>query len=174
MVTVVRMRPINCPSTVDDAVQQTADIAGTAQLDGIGQLAAVGTTTGIIHLLDVFSGRIVRNFQVQTCPVKFVSTLVKVLEMQFRCLEWAGPNAIVSAAFIASLSSSNTVRNNIIYLDIRTGAKHRIRPEQEESPVEAIRVWQIRKLLMKLKFRSHIIANIWPSLSAKTRSKSGI
>jgi len=28
-------------------------------------------------------------------------------------LEWAGPNAIVSAAYIASLSSSNTVRNDM-------------------------------------------------------------
>lgn len=73
IVTVVRMRPINSPSSVDQVVPQTEDIAGSAQLDGIGQLAAVGSTTGIIHLLDVFSGRIVRNFQVQTCPVKFVS-----------------------------------------------------------------------------------------------------
>jgi hypothetical protein len=42
------------------------------QLDGIGQLAAVGTSFGIVHLVDVFAGKIVRDIQVHTFPVKLV------------------------------------------------------------------------------------------------------
>ncbi|KAL3075736.1 hypothetical protein niasHS_012566 [Heterodera schachtii] len=152
-VTVVRMRPMedmvgrSCPPPQCQPVEQQQQIdtdhdsgicttstappptVPTTIFDGTltPHLAAVGTSTGCIHLVDVFSGRIERDLQVHSCPVK--------------CLEWCGPNAFISAAYLSSLSaSSSTVRNDIFITDIRTGTKRRVRPEQEEGPVELLRV----------------------------------
>lgn len=138
-VTVVRMRPIGTTTDL------TADSTDEQLHVKVGHLAAVGSSSGIVHLIDVFSGKIVRDFQLHTCPIK--------------CLEWAGPNAIVSAAYIASLSSSNTVRNDLFITDISTGIKRRIRPEQEESPIEAIRVSYYSSYLA-ISFRHHPL-EIW-------------
>lgn len=78
--------------------------------------------------------------QVHSCPVK--------------CLEWCGLDSLISAAYLASLSaSSSLVRNDIFAVDIHTGVKRRIRPEQEESPVEMIRVSHYRSVEGKQKFK---------------------
>ncbi|KAL3095213.1 hypothetical protein niasHT_020364 [Heterodera trifolii] len=148
-VTVVRMRPMEDmvgrggppPQCQPVEQQQQIDtdhdsgictisappVMATTIFDGTlaPHLAAVGTSTGCIHL--VFSGRIERDLQMHSCPVK--------------CLEWCGPNAFISAAYLSSLSSSSsTVRNDIFITDIRTGTKRRVRPEQEEGPVELLHV----------------------------------
>jgi hypothetical protein len=69
------MRPIGCTTGEEDgnttANANNNNTAGATEIDKIAQLAAIGSSTGIIHLLDVFSGgRIVRDFQVHTFPVK--------------------------------------------------------------------------------------------------------
>uniref|UniRef100_A0A183BQA3 WD_REPEATS_REGION domain-containing protein n=1 Tax=Globodera pallida TaxID=36090 RepID=A0A183BQA3_GLOPA len=134
-VTVVRMRPMDLAENLpSQSAENSASVGGgtapssaTACLDGIAHLAAVGTSTGCIHLVDLFSGRIERDLQIHSCPVK--------------CLEWSGPNSFISAAYLTSLSaSSSTVRNDIYITNIQTGTKRRIRPEQEEGPVELLRV----------------------------------
>ncbi|KAH7730169.1 hypothetical protein AAVH_02662 [Aphelenchoides avenae] len=112
-VTVVRMRPMESVSSDPDT------------LSGM-HLAAVGTTTGMIHLVNVFNCKIERDLQVHSCPIK--------------CLEWGGSNMIISAAYSSSLSASSTVRNDVFATDIRTGVKKRIRPEADESPIELLRV----------------------------------
>ncbi|KAF7629159.1 hypothetical protein Mgra_00009310 [Meloidogyne graminicola] len=151
-ITVVRMRPVDISNNSEPSLIYSSKI---------GQLAAVGSSTGIIHLIDVCGEKIYKNrdLQIHSCPVK--------------CLEWAGPNAIVSAAYIASLSSSNTVRNDMLILfltkkffrlqifitDIRTGWKKRLRPEQEESPIEIIRVSHYNSYLA-ISFRQNPL-EIW-------------
>nr|CAD2190580.1 unnamed protein product [Meloidogyne enterolobii] len=137
-ITVIRMRPIDLLNTSEPSLIFSSKI---------GQLAAVGSSTGIIHLINVCGEKICKfkDLQIHSCPVK--------------CLEWAGPNAIVSAAYIASLSSSNTVRNDIFITDIRTGWKRRLRPEREESPIETIRVSHYNSYLA-ISFRQNPL-EIW-------------
>jgi hypothetical protein len=73
---------------------------------GAVQLAAVATASGVVHLVDVFTCRIVRSFQLHSASIK--------------CMEWAG-NLIISASSSASLSSSSTVKNELFACDIQTG-----------------------------------------------------
>uniref|UniRef100_A0A915MSF8 WD repeat-containing protein 11 n=1 Tax=Meloidogyne javanica TaxID=6303 RepID=A0A915MSF8_MELJA len=124
-ITVIRMRPIDLLNTSSES--------SLIFSSKIGQLAAVGSSTGIIHLINVCGEKICKfkDLQIHSCPVK--------------CLEWAGPNAIVSAAYIASLSSSNTVRNDM--------------PEREESPIETIRVSHYNSYLA-ISFRQNPL-EIW-------------
>uniref|UniRef100_A0A915NUK5 WD_REPEATS_REGION domain-containing protein n=1 Tax=Meloidogyne floridensis TaxID=298350 RepID=A0A915NUK5_9BILA len=138
-ITVIRMRPIDLLNTSSEP--------SLIFSSKIGQLAAVGSSTGIIHLINVCGEKICKfkDLQIHSCPVK--------------CLEWAGPNAIVSAAYIASLSSSNTVRNDIFITDIQTGWKRRLRPEREESPIETIRVSHYNSYLA-ISFRQNPL-EIW-------------
>jgi hypothetical protein len=42
-----------------------------SDLDQITQLAAIGTSEGLIHLIDAFTGKIVRDIQVHTHPIRF-------------------------------------------------------------------------------------------------------
>lgn len=70
-------------------------------------LAAIGTSTGVIHLVDVFKGSIVKSLQIHSFPVK--------------CLEWGGCNVIISTAYSTSLSAQSTIRNDVFATDIRTG-----------------------------------------------------
>lgn len=137
-ITVIRMCPTDLLNNSEPSLIYSSKI---------GQLAAVGSSTGIIHLINVCGEKIhkYRDLQIHSCPVK--------------CLEWAGPHAIVSAAYIASLSSSNTVRNDIFITDIQTGWKRRLRPEQEESPIETIRVSHYNSYLA-ISFRQNPL-EIW-------------
>uniref|UniRef100_A0A914CEA4 WD repeat-containing protein 11 n=1 Tax=Acrobeloides nanus TaxID=290746 RepID=A0A914CEA4_9BILA len=112
-VTTVRMRPM-------DKIEETED-----RLSGL-HLAAIGTNTGVIHLVDVFKGKVEKSLQIHSFPVK--------------CLEWGGPNMLISTAYSTSLSAQSTIRNDVFATDIRTGRKKRIRPEADESPIELIRV----------------------------------
>lgn len=74
---------------------------------GAMQLAAVGTTSGIVHLVNVFTCQILRSFQIHSNAIK--------------CLEWAG-NLIISASSSASLASnSSTYKNELFACDIQTG-----------------------------------------------------
>ncbi|PAV78802.1 hypothetical protein WR25_00495 [Diploscapter pachys] len=120
--TCVRMRPIE---DLANDVSQQAPEDGDKPLQN-GQLAAVGTQAGILHLIDVTSGNIVRQFNVQSSAIK--------------CLEWGGAYKIITAGCTHSLSTSNVVRNDIFLTDIRTGLSRRIRPEQDETALTLIRV----------------------------------
>ncbi|CAI5439961.1 unnamed protein product [Caenorhabditis angaria] len=87
---------------------------------------AVGTNSGTVHLIDVFTSQIYRDISVQASPIK--------------CLEWGGVYSLVTAGFNHSLSASQIVRNEIFITDIRTGLARRIRPEVDESPISILRV----------------------------------
>ncbi|KAI1731485.1 WD repeat-containing protein 11 [Ditylenchus destructor] len=148
-VTTVRMRPMdpaNMARTAgsDEKSDENRSESRITRLDGL-HLAAIGTSTGTVHLVNVFNGRIELDLQIHTCPVK--------------CLEWGGSNILISAAYSASLSSSSTVRNDVFATDIRTGVKRRIRQEAEESPIELIRV-SFYQCYLAISFRSEPL-EIW-------------
>lgn len=118
-VTCVRMRPMDELATVEN------DPLASSPLGHL-HLAAVGTNTGVVHLIDVFSGDIFKSVSVQLSSIK--------------CLEWGGAYSLVTAGYNCSLSSSHFVRNDLFVTDIRTGVSRRIRPEADESPISIIRV----------------------------------
>ncbi|CCD66200.1 WD_REPEATS_REGION domain-containing protein [Caenorhabditis elegans] len=118
-VTCVRMRPMDELTKVEND-----PFANTAL--GTLHLAAVGTNSGTVHLVDVFTSQIYRDFCVQPSLVK--------------CLEWGGVYSLVTAGYNHSLSASQIVRNDVFITDIRTGLAKRIRPETDESPITIIRV----------------------------------
>lgn len=118
-VTCVRMRPMDELAKVEND-----PFANTAL--GTLHLAAVGTNSGTVHLVDVFTSQIFRDFSVQPSLVK--------------CLEWGGVYSLVTAGYNHSLSTSQIVRNDVFITDIRTGLAKRIRPETDESPITIIRV----------------------------------
>ncbi|KAF1768528.1 hypothetical protein GCK72_000340 [Caenorhabditis remanei] len=118
-VTCVRMRPMDELTKVEND-----PFANTAL--GTLHLAAVGTNSGTVHLVDVFTSQIYRDFSVQPSLVK--------------CLEWGGVYSLVTAGYNHSLSASQIVRNDVFITDIRTGLARRIRPETDESPITIIRV----------------------------------
>uniref|UniRef100_A0A183FHF4 WD_REPEATS_REGION domain-containing protein n=1 Tax=Heligmosomoides polygyrus TaxID=6339 RepID=A0A183FHF4_HELPZ len=115
-VSCLRMRPI------DDLQVLNTSFAGTTT-----HLVAVGSQSGTLHLVDVFTCDVVREFSVQSSPIK--------------CLEWGGTYIVLTAGYNHSLSTAQVVRNDIFATDIRTGKlKRRIRPEADESPVTLLRV----------------------------------
>lgn len=118
-VTCVRMRPM------DELTKVENDPFANTTL-GTLHLAAVGTNSGTVHLVDVFTSQIYRDFSVQPSLVK--------------CLEWGGVYSLVTAGYNHSLSASQIVRNDVFITDIRTGLARRIRPETDESPITIIRV----------------------------------
>ncbi|KHJ78871.1 hypothetical protein OESDEN_21501, partial [Oesophagostomum dentatum] len=131
-VSCLRMRPI------DDLGKETDDSLDLSSF-GSAHLVAVGSHSGILHLVDVFTCDIVREFAVQSSPIK--------------CLEWGGTYTVLTAGYNHSLSTAQVVRNDIFATDIRTeifehfsrdikilGVKRRIRPEADESPVTLLRV----------------------------------
>lgn len=118
-VTCVRMRPM------DELTKVENDPFANTSL-GTLHLAAVGTNSGTVHLVDVFTSQIYRDFSVQPSLVK--------------CLEWGGVYSLVTAGYNHSVSASQIVRNDVFITDIRTGLARRIRPETDESPITIIRV----------------------------------
>ncbi|UMM12239.1 hypothetical protein L5515_001115 [Caenorhabditis briggsae] len=132
-VTCVRMRPMDELTKVENDPFGTVDYTNTSNAQfpantalGTLHLAAVGTNSGTVHLVDVFSSQIYRDFSVQPSLVK--------------CLEWGGVYSLVTAGYNHSLSASQIVRNDVFITDIRTGLARRIRPETDESPITIIRV----------------------------------
>ncbi|KFD61738.1 hypothetical protein M514_10981, partial [Trichuris suis] len=90
------------------------------------QLVAVGHLDGLVQLVDLRSCEIRREFSIHSCPV--------------RCLEWSGTDHIVSSGCSQSFSSSTVVRNELLFTDLRSGYVKVLRPEQDESPIEMLRV----------------------------------
>ncbi|CAD6184468.1 unnamed protein product [Caenorhabditis auriculariae] len=118
-VTCVRMRPM------DELAKIKEDPFANSTL-GTSHLAAVGTNSGVVHLVDVFSGQIFKDISAQASPIK--------------CLEWGGAYSVVTAGYNHSLSASQVVRNDLFITDIRTSLSRRIRPESDESPIVFLRV----------------------------------
>ncbi|EYB89199.1 hypothetical protein Y032_0234g3125 [Ancylostoma ceylanicum] len=118
-VSCLRMRPM------DDLGKDTDDSLDLSSF-GSAHLVAIGSHSGILHLVDVFTCDIIREFSVQSSPIK--------------CLEWGGTYTVLTAGYNHSLSTAQIVRNDIFATDIRTGVKRRIRPEGDESPVTLLRV----------------------------------
>lgn len=111
--TTVRIRPM-------DKVQTSQEQFGGKNL------AAIGNSTGQIQFVDVLTGKLEKELNVHNCAVK--------------CLEWAGPDMIISAAYSSSITANGTVRNDLVLIHVLTGAKKRIRPETDESPIQLLRV----------------------------------
>uniref|UniRef100_A0A1I7XMY1 WD_REPEATS_REGION domain-containing protein n=1 Tax=Heterorhabditis bacteriophora TaxID=37862 RepID=A0A1I7XMY1_HETBA len=93
---------------------------------GSAHIAAIGSNAGVVHLVDVFTGHVLKEFSIQSSPIK--------------CLEWGGAYTLVTAGYNHALSTIQLVRNDISATDIRTGICRRIRPESDESPVSMLRV----------------------------------
>ncbi|KRX49066.1 WD repeat-containing protein 11 [Trichinella murrelli] len=93
------------------------------------QLILIGNQDGVVQLVDADRGELERDFGLHSCPVV--------------CLEWVGVEHFVSCAclqnFTAS-SSTNLVRNELFYVDIRSGRAQVLRPECDESAIEMIKV----------------------------------
>uniref|UniRef100_A0A0K0F676 WD_REPEATS_REGION domain-containing protein n=1 Tax=Strongyloides venezuelensis TaxID=75913 RepID=A0A0K0F676_STRVS len=90
------------------------------------QIIAVGTNSGSIFLIDAFDFTILKEFKIHNSPVK--------------CLEFNGPNSIISASYSAALTTSAYVKNHLYVWDIQTGVKKVLRSEVEESPIRMLRV----------------------------------
>uniref|UniRef100_A0A0K0CU95 WD_REPEATS_REGION domain-containing protein n=1 Tax=Angiostrongylus cantonensis TaxID=6313 RepID=A0A0K0CU95_ANGCA len=116
-VSCLRMRPMDDFSK-DDSLDKTAF--------EFSHLIAVGSHSGILHLVDVFTCDIIREFTIQSSPIK--------------CLEWGGAYTVITSGYSHSLSTAQVVRNDLFATDIRTGIKRRIRPEADESPITLLRV----------------------------------
>jgi len=130
--TTVRIRPM-------DQVQNSQN-----QFSG-KHLAALGSSTGTIQFIDLFSGKLEKEFNVHNSSVK--------------CLEWVGCDMIVSASYSSSVSANGAVRNDVILTNALTGAKKRLRPEIDESPIHLIRVSYYQRYLA-LSFRNDPL-EIW-------------
>ncbi|PIO75023.1 hypothetical protein TELCIR_02953 [Teladorsagia circumcincta] len=98
-VSCLRMRPI------DDLGKEGDDSMDKASF-GSAHLVAVGSHSGILHIVDVFSCDVVREFTVQSSPIK--------------SLEWGGTYIVLTAGYNHSLSTAQVVRNDIFATDIRT------------------------------------------------------
>ncbi|CAJ0944439.1 unnamed protein product, partial [Mesorhabditis belari] len=96
-------------------------------------LAAIGTSAGILYLVDVFTREILKEFTLQSSPI--------------RCVEWTSCNRLLTAGFNHPLSTTNAVRNDLFSIDIRTGISTRVRPESDESPITMMRVSFYRSYL---------------------------
>uniref|UniRef100_A0A7E4VV83 WD_REPEATS_REGION domain-containing protein n=1 Tax=Panagrellus redivivus TaxID=6233 RepID=A0A7E4VV83_PANRE len=130
--TTVRIRPI-------EGIQSSPNqFAGK-------QLAAIGCSTGCIQFVDVFTGKLEKELNIHNCAVK--------------CLEWVGPDMIISAAYSSSVSAHGSVRNDIFLTNVLTGARKRFRPEGDESPVQLLRVSYYRRYLA-ISFRNDPL-EIW-------------
>ncbi|KAI6217302.1 SSD domain-containing protein [Aphelenchoides besseyi] len=166
-ITTLRMRPM-VPT------EQTS-----VDFDSV-HLAALATSAGVIHLVDVLTCTVIRSFLTHSTSIK--------------SMEWAGGNILISASTSTSLSSSTTVRNDIFATDIRTGQKKRFRPEAEESAIELIRVsyfhryvafafrhepleiWDVNsmRLLRRMSKRCPIIVDMaWFGKNPKNSSEDG-
>ncbi|VDM58750.1 unnamed protein product [Angiostrongylus costaricensis] len=117
-VSCLRIRPMNDFSKGDDSLDKIAF--------EFSHLIAVGSHSGILHLVDVFTCDIIREFTIQSSPIK--------------CLEWGGAYTVITSGYSHSLSTAQVVRNDLFATDIRTGMKRRIRPEADESPITLLRV----------------------------------
>ncbi|CAI4230009.1 unnamed protein product [Auanema sp. JU1783] len=115
----VRMRPM-------DELGKTKEDSFASSEFGASHVAAVGTHAGTVHLVEVFNSKVLREFYVQSSPI--------------RSLEWGGAYTILTAGYNHALSTTHIVRNDIYATDIRTGISRRIRPEYDESPVSLVRV----------------------------------
>jgi WD40 repeat protein len=111
--TTVRIRPM-------DKIQMPSSQFGGKHL------AALGSSTGSIQFIDVLTGKLEKELNIHNCAVK--------------CLEWAGCDYIVSAAYSSSITANGSVRNDIFVTNVLTGAKSRLRPEADESPVQLLRI----------------------------------
>ncbi|CAJ0593137.1 unnamed protein product [Cylicocyclus nassatus] len=118
-VSCLRMRPIDGLGKETD---ESLDLASFKS----AHILAVGSHAGVLHLVDVFTCDIVKEFAIQSSPIK--------------CLEWGGNYTVLTAGYNHSLSTAHVVKNDIYAIDIRTGVKRRIRPEADESPVTLLRV----------------------------------
>lgn len=58
--TAVRVRSLDLNATLPDDLCRLNKI----------HLAAIATSTGTIHLVNVFNGRIERDLQIHSCPIK--------------------------------------------------------------------------------------------------------
>lgn len=78
------MRPLHPPPSVsiNDASSPLLERL-VSDLDHIVHLAAIGTSSGIIHIVNAFSGRIERDLQIHNSPVRFV---ILDFEMTVRAL----------------------------------------------------------------------------------------
>lgn len=70
-------------------------------------LAAVGTRDGFVQLVDARTLTVKTELAVHACPIK--------------CLEWGGPDRLVTAAYSHTLTTAQIVRNEVVATDIRTG-----------------------------------------------------
>ncbi|KAJ1371752.1 hypothetical protein KIN20_033753 [Parelaphostrongylus tenuis] len=117
-VSCLRMRPLDDFSKGDNSLDKSPF--------EFSHLVAVGSHSGILHLIDVFTCDIIREFTIHSSPIK--------------CLEWGGTFTVITSGYNHSLSSAQVVRNDLFATDIRTGMKRRIRPEADESPITLLRV----------------------------------
>ncbi|KRY87831.1 WD repeat-containing protein 11 [Trichinella pseudospiralis] len=92
------------------------------------QLILVGNQDGVVQLVDADRGELERDFGLHSCPVV--------------CLEWVGVDHFVSCACLQNFTASSThlVRNELFYVDIRSGRAKILRPECDESAIEMIKV----------------------------------
>lgn len=56
---------------VAEDTASSAPVVVVADIDQIAHLAAIGTGSGAIHLVNAFTGRIERDLQIHTCPVRY-------------------------------------------------------------------------------------------------------
>lgn len=71
-VTVIRMRKMG------PIIDRSEEAKNRTNFDNIANLAVVGTNTGVIHLVDAFTAKIERDFQVAT-PLRLNLTFVHLL-----------------------------------------------------------------------------------------------
>ncbi|XP_062608661.1 WD repeat-containing protein 11-like isoform X2 [Saccostrea cucullata] len=89
-------------------------------------LLAVGSSTGVIQIINISSGLIVKEFSVHTGPV--------------RGIEWCNLKSFLSYSY-PSQGTSGLVKNDLMLVDISTGKVKAVRTNRDqESPIEILRV----------------------------------
>ncbi|XP_078310578.1 WD repeat-containing protein 11-like [Crassostrea virginica] len=89
-------------------------------------LIAVGSSTGLVQIVNISSGLIVKEYSVHTGTV--------------RGIEWCSLKSFLSYSY-QSPGPSGLVKNDLMYVDLSTGKVKPVRTNRDqESPVEILRV----------------------------------
>lgn len=89
-------------------------------------LIAVGSSTGVVQIINISSGLIVKEYSVHTGTV--------------RGIEWCSLKSFLSYSY-PSAGTSGLVKNDLMYVDLSTGKVKPVRANRDqESPIEILRV----------------------------------
>ncbi|XP_071485424.1 WD repeat-containing protein 11-like [Diadema antillarum] len=95
---------------------------------------AIGTSTGLVQVYNLTTGSLYREYNIHTTTVRHI--------------EWVSLTSFLSVSY-PNPSSSGTVRNELLLLDMQTGRTTVLRENKgDEPPIEALRVSHLKQYLI--------------------------